>query len=76
MRSQINAVSSMLQIQGLPSRTSLFNSLNLKSMFIVPSCPQVAQLFKLIETEQSPFKISRTGQELLNKIIEKFPELK
>ena len=49
----------MLQIQGIPSRNSLINQINLKNQFVLPTCPAVAQLFKLVEFESSPFAIAK-----------------
>ena len=61
VQAQVFAVSMMLQIQGVPSRASLFNSLTLRNSHIVPGCPQVGALFKLVQEEESPFNIQRQG---------------
>jgi len=66
----------MLHIYGLPSRASLFNALNLRNSFVVPQCPEIKSLYKLIETEDSPFKISRQGKDLVDAVVKQFPELK
>ena len=66
----------MLQIQGFPSRASLINQMNLKNSHVVSGCPHISTLFKLIEQEESPFKISKLGSLNLTKAIEQFPELK
>lgn len=42
----------------------------------MPGCPSIGQLFKLIEFEESPFKIAEQGPELLKQTLETFPELK
>ena len=66
----------MLSIIGFPSRASLISQINLKNQFVVPGCPSIGQLFKLIEFEESPFKIAKQGPELLKQTLETFPELK
>lgn len=75
VRQEILNVSQMLQIQGIPSRNSLINQINLKNQFVLPTCPAVASLFKLIEFESSPFAIAKQGPALLKTIIEAFPKL-
>lgn len=42
VRQEILNVSQMLQIQGIPSRNSLINQINLKNQFVLPTCPAVA----------------------------------
>lgn len=69
------AVSAMLMIQGLPSRQSLFSQINLKNLHVIAGCPHISQLFKLIETEESPFKISKQGSACLDEILKKYPDL-
>ena len=66
----------MLSIQGFPSRASLISQINLKNQFVVSGCPSIGHLFKLIEFEESPFKIAKQGPEFLAKTLETLPELK
>jgi hypothetical protein len=76
VKDQILAVSQMLMIQGYPSRSSLISLINLKNMHVVQGCPAISHLFKLIEFEESPFKIAKLGSEYLSQIIATYPELK
>jgi hypothetical protein len=39
VKAQVLSVSQMLQIQGIPSRASLFSSLNLRNSHVIPNCP-------------------------------------
>lgn len=63
----------MLQIQGYPSRASLVSQINLKNMHVIQGCPAIGHLFKLVEFEESPFKIAKDGAEYLNQIINTYP---
>lgn len=65
----------MLQIKGIPSHASLTHQIFIKNIFNVPGNPHVANLFKLVEQEESPFKISKNGSESLKKAIETMPNL-
>lgn len=73
VKEQILSVSSMLQIQGYPSRASLVSQINLKNMHVIQGCPAIGHLFKLVEFEESPFKIAKDGAEYLNQIINTYP---
>ena len=68
-------VSQMLQIKGIPSHASLSHTLYTKNIHNVVGNPYVATLFKLVEFEESPFKISQQGSEALHKAIEVMPNL-
>jgi hypothetical protein len=58
----------MLQIKGTPSRASLINYLKIKNLHLTPEFPQVQELFRLIEDEESPFNISKKGSTILEQI--------
>jgi hypothetical protein len=55
---EILKVSQMLQIKGMPSHASLIQSIFVKNLHNVMGNPHIATLFKLVEFEESPFKIS------------------
>jgi len=61
IRQEVLGISQMLLIQGLPSRKSLINQITLKNIHLVSGIPQIPVIFKLIENEESPFKISQEG---------------
>ena len=42
---------------------------------MITQCPQLAALFKLVEFEESPFKIAKQGPQLLEAVIENFPSM-
>ena len=65
----------MLQIKGMPSHASLIHQIFIKNIHNVVGNPWVAALFKLVEFEESPFKISQQGSESLGKAIELMPNL-
>lgn len=73
--SEILKVSEMLQIKGMPSHASLIRQLYIKNIHNVEGNPHVAALYKLVEFEESPFKISQQGSESLNKACEIMPNL-
>lgn len=75
VKQEILNVSQMLQIQGFPSRSSLISQINLKNQHLMPSCPSLGSLFKLIEFEDSPFKIAKQGPDFLQKTLDMFPDL-
>jgi hypothetical protein len=75
VRQEILKISAMLHIQGFPSRQSLISQINLKNQHVIPQCPQLGGLFKLVEFEESPFKIAKQGPQLLEAVIEAFPSL-
>lgn len=72
---EILNVSKMLQIKGMPSHASLIHQIFIKNIHNVVGNPWVAALFKLVEFEESPFKISQQGSESLGKAIELMPNL-
>jgi len=43
-------------------------------MHIIQGCPAIGHLFKLMEIEESPFKIANEGAEYLNQIMDTYPE--
>ena len=55
---EILKVSDMLQIKGMPSHESLIHSIFVKNIHNVVGNPHVAALYRLVEFEESPFKIS------------------
>lgn len=59
----------MLQVKGIPSRVSLINYLKIKNLHLSEEFPQIQELFRLIEDEESPFTISRKGKQLLESIM-------
>ena len=65
----------MLQIKGIPSHASLVHTIYSKNIHNVVGNPYVATLFKLVEFEESPFKISQQGSVALQKAIEVMPNL-
>jgi hypothetical protein len=58
----------MLQVKGIPSRASLINYLKVKNLHLQPDFPEIQELFRLIEEEESPFTISKKGKEIIDKI--------
>jgi len=75
IRSEVGEVSSMLYISGVPSRQSLIDEINFRNMQKVVGFPEVAELFRLLEVEQSPFAISKEGIQLMDAIVEKDDDL-
>ena len=57
--SEILKVAQMLQIKGMPSHASLISQIFIKNIHNVEGNPHVATLYKLVEFEESPFKISQ-----------------
>jgi len=41
----------------------------------MPNCPALGNLFKLIEFEESPFKIAKNGPDYLAQVLKTFPDL-
>ena len=72
---EILQVSKMLQIKGMPSHASLISHILRKNLHIDPGNPYISQLFNLIESENSPFTISKQGSAALDKAIEVMPNL-
>ena len=73
---EILKVAQMLQIKGVPSHASLIQQIFIKNIHTVQGNPHVAVLYKLVEFEESPFKISQQGSEALLKACEIMPNLK
>ena len=65
----------MLQIKSMPNYASLIQHIARKNIHLVPGNPHVAELFKLIESESSPFRISKQGSGALSAAIEIMPSL-
>lgn len=59
----------------MPSHASLIQSIIRKNIHNVPGNQHISVLFKLIESEDSPFRISKQGSEALTKAIEVMPNL-
>ena len=59
----------------MPSHASLIHSILVKNIHNVAGNPHVAALFKLVEFEESPFKISQLGSDALTKACEVMPNL-
>lgn len=74
-KNQIIAISNMLLIQGYPSRESLINQITIKNTHAVDECPAISHLFKLLEKEESPFKIAKQGPIALSDIMKAYPSL-
>lgn len=72
---EILKVSQMLQIKGIPSHESLIHQIFVKNIHNVVGNPYIANLYKLVEFEESPFKISQLGSDALKKAIEIMPNL-
>ena len=65
----------MLQIKSMPNYASLISHIARKNIHLVPGNAHVSMLFKLIESEQSPFRISEQGSEALSEAIKVMPSL-
>lgn len=59
----------MLQVKGVPSRSSLITYLRIKNLHLQPEFLDVQELFRLIEDEESPFVISKKGKETIDNIV-------
>ena len=59
----------------MPSHASLIQQIFIKNIHNVEGNPHVAALYKLVEFEESPFKISKLGSESLRKACEVMPNL-
>ena len=62
IKRELFGIASMLQVKGIPSRTSLINYLKIKNLHLSSEFPQMQELFRLIEEEESPFNISKRGK--------------
>lgn len=58
----------MLQVKGIPSRGSLLNYIRIKNLHLSPEFPHIQELFRLIENEESPFTISKSGKAILDQL--------
>jgi hypothetical protein len=58
----------MLQVKGIPSRGSLINYLRIKNLHLQPDQPDIQELFRLIEDEESPFTISKKAKPIVEKL--------
>lgn len=70
IKNELFGIASMLQVKGMPSRGSLINYLKIKNLHLSSEFPQIQELFKLIEEEESPFTISKRGKILLQEILQ------
>lgn len=67
-RNELFSIASMLQVKGVPSRASLINYVRIKNIHLQPDFPEVQELFRLIEDEESPFVISKNGKAIIDKL--------
>lgn len=74
-RNELFNIANMLQVKGIPSRSSLINYLRIKNLHLSPEFPQVQELFRLIEDEESPFTLSKKGRELIDGLSANFPSI-
>ena len=65
----------MLQIKSMPNHSSLKQHIARKNIHLVPGNPNVSELYKLIESEESPFRISKQGSSALDSAIKTMPSL-
>lgn len=72
---EINKVSQMLQIKGIPTRQSLITQITTQATHIVSNNPEVKTLFELIEVEESPFRMSKEGSATIASALQKNPAL-
>jgi len=75
IKGEVLDVASMLYISGLPSRNGLINEIVQKNMQNILGHSEIANLFNLIENEESPFTISKKGKEALDAAVKKTPSL-
>lgn len=69
VKNELFGIANMLQVKGIPSRISLINYLKMKNLHLSSEFPQIQELFRLIEEEESPFTISRRGKVLIDEIL-------
>jgi hypothetical protein len=67
-KNELFGIANMLQVKGIPSRASLINYLKMKNLHLSPEFPNIQELFRLIEEEESPFTISKRGKVILEEI--------
>jgi hypothetical protein len=70
-RHELFSIASMLQVKGVPSRASLINYVKIKNIHLQAEFPEVQELFRLIEEEESPFTISKKGKAIIDKLVSK-----
>lgn len=75
LKAELLSIANMLQVKGYPSRDSLVNYIRVKNIQLIVDHPQVQELYRLIEEEESPFTISKRGKAALNELIKADPEL-
>ena len=51
----------------------MINYLKIKNLHVQPEFPDISELFRLIEEEESPFTISKKGKAIIDK-LSKSPE--
>jgi hypothetical protein len=64
-REEIAEISTLLHINGVPSRSNIIHYLNVESIAQQGCSKHVAELFVLIEQEVSPFTISKKAKAAL-----------
>eukprot|EP00347_Sterkiella_histriomuscorum_P021885 403332425 len=69
IRNELFGIASMLQVKGIPSRASLINYLKIKNLHLNQEFPQIQELFRLIEEEESPFNISKRGKIIIDELM-------
>lgn len=69
IRNELFSIASMLQVKGIPSRASLINYLKIKNIHLNNEFPQIQELFRLIEEEESPFTISKRGKAIIEELM-------
>lgn len=47
----------------------MINYVRIKNIHLQPEFPEVQELFRLIEDEESPFTISKKGKEIIDKLV-------
>ena len=68
-RHELFSIANMLQVKGVPSRSSLITYLRIKNLHLQAEFLDVQELFRLIEDEESPFVISKKGKETIDNIV-------
>ena len=64
----------MLQVEGYPSRHSIIQSIVMENIHNSASV-HVGELFQLLESEESPFNISKKGKAALEALCKQHPTL-
>lgn len=73
-REELLETAQMLRVDGLPSRASIIDYINIESIN-TSTTNHVANIFNLIEHEESPFIISKKGKEALEALCKENPAL-